>query len=178
MIEKMIRILFVCAGNTCRSPMCEYLFKNMLQEKNKSINNIARNLENSIDVSSCGICVSTPEPANPNTIKAVTSLTQNFEITKHLSKPLTPELIQNSNYIFALDKFVFDYISQTYISQNSNLSSKNLCSKKLFLFDSIGIADPFGSDFESYLETAKTINSALQRIFEKIWKSKIWNSKS
>lgn len=29
----MIKVLFVCLGNICRSPMAEYVFKNMVKEK-------------------------------------------------------------------------------------------------------------------------------------------------
>jgi len=32
----MIKILFVCHGNICRSPMAEFIFKQMLKEKNMS----------------------------------------------------------------------------------------------------------------------------------------------
>lgn len=34
----MINVLFVCYGNICRSPMAEFLFKDMLKKKN--INNV------------------------------------------------------------------------------------------------------------------------------------------
>ena len=29
----MIKVLFVCLGNICRSPMAEFLFKDMIREK-------------------------------------------------------------------------------------------------------------------------------------------------
>ncbi len=32
----MIKILFICTGNICRSPMAEYIFKKMLSERNLS----------------------------------------------------------------------------------------------------------------------------------------------
>jgi len=32
----MIKITFVCHGNICRSPMAEYIFKNLLKQKNLS----------------------------------------------------------------------------------------------------------------------------------------------
>ena len=34
----MVRIMFVCHGNICRSPMAEFIFKNMLDEKRISDN--------------------------------------------------------------------------------------------------------------------------------------------
>ena len=30
------KVLFVCLGNICRSPMAEYLFKHILKKKKKS----------------------------------------------------------------------------------------------------------------------------------------------
>ena len=35
-IEIMIKLLFVCHGNICRSPMAEFIFKNLVQEKGLS----------------------------------------------------------------------------------------------------------------------------------------------
>lgn len=29
----MIKVLFVCLGNVCRSPMAEFMFKNMLRKE-------------------------------------------------------------------------------------------------------------------------------------------------
>jgi protein-tyrosine phosphatase len=40
----MKKILFVCLGNICRSPMAEYVFKNMVKDKG---------LENKYEISSC-----------------------------------------------------------------------------------------------------------------------------
>lgn len=40
-----VKILFVCYGNTCRSPMAEAVFKNLLKEQN---------LEDEFEVDSAG----------------------------------------------------------------------------------------------------------------------------
>ena len=33
-MEKMIKVLFVCHGNICRSPMAEFIFKDMVKKQN------------------------------------------------------------------------------------------------------------------------------------------------
>ena len=35
-MSKMIKVLFICHGNICRSPMAEYLFRDMVQKKGLS----------------------------------------------------------------------------------------------------------------------------------------------
>ena len=42
----MIKILFVCHGNICRSTMAEFIFKNLVKEKG---------LENSFEITSAGV---------------------------------------------------------------------------------------------------------------------------
>lgn len=34
----MVKVLFVCLGNICRSPMAEYVFKNMVEKDDSNIN--------------------------------------------------------------------------------------------------------------------------------------------
>ena len=50
----MIKVLFVCLGNICRSPMAEFLFKDMVKKKN---------LENKFLIESAG--TSSEEEGNP-----------------------------------------------------------------------------------------------------------------
>ena len=53
-----MRILFICTGNTCRSPMAEALMKKLLLEENI----------NDIDVFSRGISVFENSPASVNSM--------------------------------------------------------------------------------------------------------------
>ena len=52
--SKVIKVLFVCLGNICRSPMAEFLFKDMVKKKN---------LENKFLIESAG--TSSEEEGNP-----------------------------------------------------------------------------------------------------------------
>ncbi len=153
----MINVLFVCAGNTCRSPMCEYLLKDMLSKKD---------LTNEFVVESRGVCVSGSEFANQNAVKAVISLTNNDNIKKHVAKQVSTDIIKKSDYIFALDDFVFDYLLQVFEQVLNNKQPENL-----YLFNSSGVPDPYGSNFENYLGLARKINTSLEDILKNILKN-------
>ena len=61
----MKNILFVCTGNTCRSPMAEGIFNHFILNEDKL---------NGIKASSAGISVFGGDGANPKTQKAVKEL--------------------------------------------------------------------------------------------------------
>jgi protein-tyrosine-phosphatase len=84
-----MNILFVCTGNTCRSPMAEGLFKDMLKKNN--IDNIR--------VSSAGISVFPGEQANEKAIKALKE--KGIDIRSHRARQAIEE-IDKADLIWAM----------------------------------------------------------------------------
>ena len=80
----MKNIIFVCTGNTCRSPMAEAIAKSLC--KYKDINILSRGLSvyNSVSI-------------NENAKKVL--LDNNINLSSHTSKPLTIEEFENADLI-------------------------------------------------------------------------------
>lgn len=138
-----MNILFVCTGNTCRSPMAEGLFKKMLAEKN--IDNVT--------CSSAGLFAVTGDEVTPNSVKAC----ERFEvdISSHRARRITSYILDET------DKFV------CMTPEHAASLSMYVPSEKITVLGG-GIPDPFGGDLELYIKTANYIKTALGLQFDDI----------
>ena len=97
----MIKVLFVCHGNICRSPMAEFIFKDMIKK---------RHLENEFYCESCA--TSTEEIGNDMYPPAKRKLREkNIEFTKRKARQITREDIDKFDYIFIMDQYNIRYLS-------------------------------------------------------------------
>lgn len=142
-----MNILFVCTGNTCRSPMAAYIMDKIA-------------VENDLDIliESAGIFAEGGQPASENAIKAMAEM--GIDITEHRTQPVTEELIKKSDIILTM-------------TQGQKKLLEPLAKDKVYtLLEYSGsegdISDPYGGDLEEYKETAQEIYDALTDAAEKM----------
>ncbi|MBI2547953.1 hypothetical protein HYW21_01245 [Candidatus Woesearchaeota archaeon] len=103
---KIKRVIFVCKGNTCRSPSAEYYFKKRVS-----------GFWSGITCSSRGIIDSQRLEAVPE-IKKVIGDRLSTILENHRSRKITHSDIQRADLVLALDKEVRDIIKRLYPSEN------------------------------------------------------------
>jgi protein-tyrosine phosphatase len=92
--------LFVCTGNTCRSPMAEGLFRKYLAEKvGCGIDELERK---GYKVLSAGTMDMAGVPASAESIQACAA--KGVDLTRHASRPLTRSLVDASDFIFGMTR--------------------------------------------------------------------------
>jgi protein-tyrosine phosphatase len=150
-----IKFLFVCTGNTCRSPMAEGIFRKYLAEK----------LQCDVDglgalgykVKSAGIMGSSGYPATPEAVNACAA--EGVNISAHRNQGLSRELIDESDFIFAMERL---HLEAMVAHQPSAVD------KCWLLAEPKGISDPIGRPQEYYNSCARTIVAAVRRRLDEL----------
>lgn len=138
-----MNILFVCTGNTCRSPMAEGLFRKMAEEKGVD----------GVTCSSAGLFAMTGDEVTPNSVKACERF--GVDISAHRARRITGYILDET------DKFV------CMTPEHASSLSLYVPVEKITVLGG-GIPDPYGADLETYIKTANYIKTALGLQFDDI----------
>lgn len=145
-----IKFLFVCTGNTCRSPMAEGIFRKYLSEKIDA--NVDEIEKIGYTIISAGMIDSVGFPANEHAIAACAA--KGIDLGAHRNKALTGELIEESDYIFVMEC----------VHRARVLALVPEAADRCFLLDEKGpIPDPIGRPQSVYDRCAEQIEQAVKK---------------
>ena len=151
-IEKLLRttILFVCSGNTCRSPMAEALARHIIADQ---LHVPEDDLEKKgVQVVSAGAMAMPGARATPAAVDAVKIL--GADLTRHRSRPLTVELIHQADVIYTMGKSHARAVTALVPS----------AAQKVATLDPQGdIDDPIGGDMELYTKLAGELRTLIEK---------------
>ncbi len=145
------QVLFVCSGNTCRSPMAAGMLKAKLPP----------HLLDEVAVESAGILGIVGQRATPNA-RAV-AVEKDGNIEKHISQGVSARLVSNSNIIFCMAQEHVDFLLGKFPGYRENIFLLRNFSAKEKLPDP-DIFDPIGSSIRVYRQCGDIIEEELNRI--------------
>ena len=154
--KKMYKIMFVCHGNICRSPMAEFLLKDILQKQNRSEEFIVA----SSAVSTEEIYNGVGNPVYPPAKKLLASLGISCEEKR--AQLLTKEDGEYYDLLLCMDDANVVRAKRIVGEKNANKIKKLLT----FAGESGNVADPwYTRDFQSaYQDIMKGINGLLKNL--------------
>lgn len=148
-----MNILFVCTGNTCRSAMAQAYF-----------NAKAETCRIACHSDSAGIAAYTGQPATDEAVRAMRGLFR-IDMSEHRSKPVSPELIGQSDLVLAMTALHKRVLLEAFPEQTAKIFTLDEYAQQV---SSNGVADPYGLGLSAYHETAKNIASMIDRIIGQI----------
>ncbi len=148
----VINILFVCSGNTCRSPIAEALLKDKLKK---------RGLEKKIKCDSRGLFVVAGEKINQNAKIALEKM--GVFVKNRSSKQFELMHLKNNKLVLAMTNDIKEKIC------NSCTNALNVYTLAEYVSGE-EIADPYGKPLQEYLEIAKYLDYLMERLLDRLIK--------
>ena len=139
-----MKIVFICTGNTCRSPMADGIFKELLRGKDIT----------DVESGSAGLSAFPGMPATDNAVRAAAEL--GADISGHRASSVTQYLLDSADF----------FICMTHAHADTLL--EYLPSEKVTVLGE-GVPDPYGGDLEDYRTCALTIKKELVKLINRIF---------
>lgn len=144
-----MKILFVCTGNTCRSPMAEAIMKELYKD---------------IEVSSAGLSAIDGDEISKNSFLVLKDL--GIDYRGHKAKRVNQSILDSNGLIIVMssghrDRLLYEY---------------NIDRSKVFTILELAygierdVLDPYGQGYDIYIKTRDEIKGAIEMIIENIKK--------
>lgn len=150
-----VKFLFVCTGNTCRSPMAEGMFRKYFAEKLgcgvDELDGMGYKI-GSAGVVDTGGCSASAEAIAACAAKGV-------DIKAHMSRALSKRLIEESDFIFAMCRTHQEHVIAL-CPEHAN--------RCLLLAEGQDIADPIGQPQQVYNSCADLIEKAVRKRIDEL----------
>ena len=144
-------VVFVCTGNTCRSPLAEAMARRMGAERGLDVT-----------FASAGTGAAMGAPATDGAI--LVGLERGLDLSRHRSRPFLPNALGDDTIVLAM--------SSGHVSGIRAIAP----STRVFLLDEYGshgssrrsVADPFGGDLDEYRRAADEIEAMLAPALDRL----------
>ena len=157
-IEQPFRLLFVCTGNTCRSPMAEVIARNEIEQRGW----------NSVDVRSAGIAAFDGAGASSGASRA--SEAHGLDLTGHRATFLTKEVVTWADLILVMSTSHFMSVTELGAGEISSLIT-SFADEREGQAISESVPDPVGGTEQEYLETFDLIKDLVNKVLQRIGRS-------
>ena len=150
-----MRILFVCSGNTCRSPMAEALFRDLWEREERPV---------PLTVGSAGLAAVPGEKASSHARKLLAE--RGIDLESHRSRLLQEDLVKETELILVMTRLQRSLLLDRFPEARGKV---HLLKEYAGMEDGEpDISDPFGGDLEKYRRTLEEIEAILPKVLANI----------
>jgi tRNA threonylcarbamoyl adenosine modification protein (Sua5/YciO/YrdC/YwlC family) len=155
MAARDFHVLFVCSGNSCRSPMAEALLRHIFAERSGRFPRGQRG--RSYRVESAGTAVMREGDVNPLAVQVMAEI--GMDISSHRSRPLSMDMIAAADHIYTMTEHHRQTILEMVPEAKDRVEP---------LDPEDDVLDPAGADVLAYRECREQIEALIERVAVKL----------
>lgn len=142
------RLLFVCTGNTCRSPLAEVIARRLITDRGWS----------HVEVASAGVAAFDGAPASGGSVRAAEA--NGLDLTTHESKALTARRLSEADLVLTMSASHLFRVFEMGAGERAAVITTFAAGEDGE--DLGGVPDPIGGPDEEYAETYRVLERLIE----------------
>jgi protein-tyrosine-phosphatase len=144
------RVLFVCTGNTCRSPLAEAIARREVKKRGW----------HHVEVASAGTSAHPGEAASAGSLQAASA--HGLDLSSHVARRLDPSIVEQADVVLTMSTSHLGAVRTLGGEAKADLLPR-------FVGDAAGgVPDPFGAALPVYLETYEALDDLVRRALDQL----------
>lgn len=145
-----MHLLFVCTGNTCRSPLAESIARRLVSDRQIP----------DVTVGSAGTSAWPDAPASDGAL--LVALEHGMDLGEHRARPLSPELVAGADLLLTMGPHHLDRVDALGGAGRAHLLTAYASGHPR------AVSDPFGGDLDVYRATYRELAEQITRVLDRI----------